>query len=899
MQPHSEQGRERNPHERIVNFGTVFFPLCNGCAATTGLSKSFLVSVRTLFFMETQRIVAWVGLVLIGLTPIALAEQISGWKFVDGQWDSGRVQPRPADGLVLAEEGKGALPIVISDQARPPEITAAAQLSRYLEKISGADFPVFRESEHPAGKPAIFIGATQALAEIKMRPEPGLVAEDWRIRFQGESLFLYGGYPRGALYAVFQLLEDDLGVHWWTQDSETVPRRSTVTIPRLDRSGRPVFEFRAITYYSAAERQSRDKFDGNRMVAAVRYDGGLFAAQNRLNNQVNKDYHIDLRFGGQQGFGLPGFVHTYFDYVDPEKHFATHPEWFSLVNGERRHVGAQLDVMNPELRAFMLRALLGFIETTVKEDALAGYSSRLVFDISPQDHEGYDEGKASRNLVEKEGTEMAPLLDMVNELADAIKEPYPTVRLETLAYKATQEPPKTLRAADNVIITVADTASNPARALSTEGNGAFLDLLKRWKARAKHLRIWDYATAYGIFSGGLPLPVARTQYQDLKTYHELGVEGVLVQIDDPWMGADRDFLYWVTMKGMDNPGRDFSSLEKTFTDGFFGPAGSSIRKYYALLEEAAASKKADDLVTFKGHQPGFAFLDLPFLTRASELFDSAEAAVQNATEDPEALLRVRKARLGVDEAILRGYQRGLLDQWKAQKGTEANFPLEIRKVKDRYRETLRQVIRSSVLPDHLAAWDAFIDDKILLLTPHERRSMDFPGAKGAEVFDFLPDQMGWNSGLAPVQEALIDTESGTRMTVRPVEDSAADAGIALELVTKSVPTSSDTPDWRPLWSYFGLSENRVVKSPMPMDAITNDYRWIKLGEFPPVERGLASLFATASSLVGVIWMNSDYYPEIFTGEATTVCEFWIKVRRVNQDDRAPAYRVARAAIFKK
>jgi len=848
-----------------------------------------------------QEKLAWAVLLLIGFSPFAFAGQVSGWKFADGQWNSGRAVLLPADGLVLADAGKAALPIVISDQARPPERTAAAQLSQHLEKISGAHFPVLQESAHPVSQPAIYVGATEALVKSELEPNPDLAAEDWRIRVQGDSLFLFGGYPRGALYAVFQLLEDELGVHWWTPDAKTVPRRSKLAIPSLDRSGHPAFASRTIAYFYAAHRQSRDKFDGNRMVAAVKYDAGLFAAQNRINNQGNKDYHIDLKFGGRVAFGPPGFVHTYFNYVDPKKYFATNPEWFSLVDGKRQHEAAQLDVMNPELRAFMLKTLLGYIETTVEEDALEGYSSRLVFDISPEDHEGYDEGEASRNLVEKEGTEMAPLLDMVNELAAAIKEPYPEVRLETLAYKATEEPPKTMRAADNVIITVADTASNPARALSAEGNGAFLDLLKRWKERVKHLWVWDYANAYGVFNGSLPLPMARTIYEDLKTYHELGVEGVLVEIGDPWTGSDRDFLYWMTMKGMDNPDQEYSRLERTFTDGFFGPAGSWIRKYYALLDEAAASEKADNVVAFGGHQPSFAFLDLAFLSKASEFFDSAETAVQSVTDDQEALLRVRKARLGLDEAILRGYRHGLLEQWLAQGGTEGDFPLEIKVVTNRYRETLRQLVRKAVLPEHLAAWDAHIGDKILMLTPHDRGPMDFPGAADLEVFDFLPDQMGWNSGMVPVQGPLIDPESGTKITVRPVEDPEADSGIALELVTESVPAPGigEAPDWRPLWSYFGLSETSVVNGPMPMDAITNDYRWIKLGEFPPVQRGISSLFSATSSPVGAIWMNSDYYPEIFSDGKTTTCEFWMKVRRINRNGQASAYRVSRAAMVKK
>jgi hypothetical protein len=41
--------------------------------------------------------------------------------------------------------------------------------------------------------------------------------------------------------------------------------------------------------------------------------------------------------------------------VPPEKYFAQHPEWFSLVNGHRTAANAQLCLSNPDLRDFVVQ----------------------------------------------------------------------------------------------------------------------------------------------------------------------------------------------------------------------------------------------------------------------------------------------------------------------------------------------------------------------------------------------------------------------------------------------------------------------------------------------------------------------------------------------------------------
>ncbi|MCH8962875.1 MAG: DUF4838 domain-containing protein, partial [Bacteroidetes bacterium] len=44
-----------------------------------------------------------------------------------------------------------------------------------------------------------------------------------------------------------------------------------------------------------------------------------------------------------------GPVHSYYHYLPPVQYFKDHPEWYSLVDGERVSSGGQLCLTNPEM----------------------------------------------------------------------------------------------------------------------------------------------------------------------------------------------------------------------------------------------------------------------------------------------------------------------------------------------------------------------------------------------------------------------------------------------------------------------------------------------------------------------------------------------------------------------
>ena len=93
------------------------------------------------------------------------------------------------------------------------------------------------------------------------------------------DLILAGGRPRGTLYAVYRFLGDEIGVRWWSPFEQHVPRRPTLKIAAMDRSGEPRFHYRDIHLVYAS-------------------DGGRFAARNRLNGHGFGSH--DATLGGER-----------------------------------------------------------------------------------------------------------------------------------------------------------------------------------------------------------------------------------------------------------------------------------------------------------------------------------------------------------------------------------------------------------------------------------------------------------------------------------------------------------------------------------------------------------------------------------------------------------------------
>ncbi|MCC6698626.1 MAG: DUF4838 domain-containing protein [Candidatus Hydrogenedentes bacterium] len=692
-------------------------------------------------------------------------------------------------GLTIARDAKASVSIVVSPTQTSAEQTAANELAAYLSRVTGVPLSVLPESDANAADSQIYVGAT-AFAKQQGIDSDALGPEEWIIRSVGEDLILTGGHPRGAMYAVYRFLEDDIGVHWWNAYEETVPQSTTLAIPDLDRRGKPTIRYRDIyMLYSN--------------------DGGRFAARNRLNRAG--DAPIAGEFGGEMGYGPPYHVHTFNMYIPPETYFADHPEWFSLIDGKRDSGQAQLCLTNPELRQVFLEKLKNYIATSHADALENGAPPPLVFSVSQNDWAGMCQCDACQAITKAEESEVGPLIDFINFLADSIKEEHPEVFIDTLAYMMTQKAPKSIRPRDNVIIRLCDTQSNFTQPITAEENAAFREQLEMWAQYSKNLRIWDYAVTYAPYYG-LPLPTVHTYPADFQFYAEHNVEGVFTELEYSILADMRDFKVWMMMKLLEDPYRDYAALVQQFTDGFYGSAGRYVRDYLAKLETASDAKVS--YLSMGASPRQHRYLDLDFMIEAQQLFDEAERAVDG---DPVLLRRVRHARLPLDRASV-VLHPDLIAQWTRTGHEPEAMPLDRDAIAARYKDTWYTQIDFRIPESGRAPERAEADAEVKQLTtrpafiPLPER---FRGLPAGTVFDYPADlSRNWQD----VAKRVADTEAESKLTNR------------LELSDEDMKKYA-----LPMpWGLYDTQTERGVGSAAikPEDVPGTGYHWYKMGAFP-------------------------------------------------------------------
>lgn len=118
-------------------------------------------------------------------------------------------------------------------------------MQSFLKQISGVELPIVAS---PSG-PAIFIGQSPETASALGIPDwKRLKPDEIRLKSAGGNLYLAGDRPRGTLYAVYELLEKEFGVRFWTADATHVPKREKLELPQIDLRYAPPFEVRAAGY---------------------------------------------------------------------------------------------------------------------------------------------------------------------------------------------------------------------------------------------------------------------------------------------------------------------------------------------------------------------------------------------------------------------------------------------------------------------------------------------------------------------------------------------------------------------------------------------------------------------------------------------------------------------------
>lgn len=494
--------------------------------------------------------------------------------------------------------------IIVPDAATPQELYAARDLRHHLELITGRLFPIKTDTA-AAGAPGFCIGKTKLALSCGIKFE-ALGMEGLEIRTFGPSVLLAGN-QRGCLYATYQFLEDYLGCRWFTPDCATWPTTGQITVPSVSRRFVPPLEFRQGDYPVARN--------------------GAFAARLRLNGD---NHGMTTEQGGQRG--VAGLAHTFAALVPPERYFATHPEYFSLVNGRRQSGYAQLCLTNPEV----LKLCIAGVRSWIKQSP-----QKKVFSVSQNDTANYCECDDCKRIAEAEGSQAGPMVRFVNAIADDIAADYPDVAIETLAYQYTRKPPKLTKPRPNVIICLCSIECCFIHPLGNDPfNKSFVDDIKGWNKICNRLWIWDYVINYA--HSICPFPNLYVLKPNIDFFLGSGVKGIYEESCYFTKGSElQELRNYIIAKTLWDPAYDTDKAIDEFCAAFYGAAAKPVREYINLIHRETQRDPKSHVAIYTHPK---SYLTPQMLADAAALFDRAEAAVQ---DDPLLLHRVQVARLPV------------------------------------------------------------------------------------------------------------------------------------------------------------------------------------------------------------------------------------------------------------
>ncbi len=523
--------------------------------------------------------------------------------------------------ITITEKGQAKAVIVVGPGSSEPVKHAAQELADFIHRISEAKLDVVelkqnamngtaartaQELAQYAGMSWLYVGTAAAKLVDPTFSTKDLGQEGIAIRTVGDDLILAGGEPRGTLYAVYTFLEDTLGCRWWDSQVSKIPQQGTIQFGKLDVRYRPPLEYRESFWY--------DAFDGN------------WAVRNKCNGHSDR---LSKKQGGKHIY--QGFVHTFYSLIPPSTYFEKYPEWFSEINGKRKHERAQLCLTNEEMR----RELIKNLKARLRANPAATIAS-----VSQNDWHGNCQCYQCQAVDEREGSPAGSLIHFVNAVAEAMEGEFPHVAISTLAYQYTRKPPMYVKPRKNVIVRLCSIECSFAVPLSDERNKKFRDDIVGWSKICDRLYIWDYTTDFRHYI--MPHPNLRVLGPNVKFFVNHNVKGIFEQGAYNTNGAEMaELRAWVLAKMMWNPKLDSEKLIDEFIDGYYGPANQEIREYLKVIHDAVETS-GDHLGCFSPLTAKFLSLDT--LLQGWKHLQAAQEAVQ---DDPDLLFRVQCAQLPV------------------------------------------------------------------------------------------------------------------------------------------------------------------------------------------------------------------------------------------------------------
>lgn len=445
--------------------------------------------------------------------------------------------------------------IVCAASATESERYAATEFQTLFKGMTGSELSIVAEAQGGAG--AVFIGPEVVAHCGTPFGSEQLGEETLRIHVGKKAVHIDGGRPRGTLYGVYEFFEELCGVRYLTHDHTYYPDKALATrIPFGTYRYTPAFAFRW-SYYGETSAHPE------------------FAA--RLHTNTVSD---DPKLGGKTGYRLVSHNVAYL--VPPSQYGKEHPEYYALVDGQRKLEveggGPQLCVSNPDVLELVTQAVLKEIESN---------PSAKNINIAQMDNGCYCRCEHCAAIDAREGSHAGAHLALVNAVAERIEKTHPDVLISCYAYQYTRKPPKTLRARHNVLVQLCSIECCDFHAVNDRScalNRSFCEDMAGWKKKADHLFIWHYNTNFKGYL--LPFPNLRSIGKSVVYFAKNNGCGVFMQAGGNAMSAElSDLRNYVMSRCLWKPGRSSWKETEEFCRLHYREAAQPILDYLAYYHD--------------------------------------------------------------------------------------------------------------------------------------------------------------------------------------------------------------------------------------------------------------------------------------------------------------------------
>ena len=517
--------------------------------------------------------------------------------------------------LTIVLDGKPNAVIIVAPQ--PKAAQAAAEIQKYIEKMSGAKLPIVNEPDaDTSGLPVtIAVGHTQIAAKERVKIPSGyeevvgdpkvFEEEGFVIKTKGIAIILGGnsdGPYQGTIYAGYEFLER-LGCRFYFPGEwgEVVPEKKTITFPDTDLLSTPDFALRNVSMGG--------------WIPSTAEEGAIYYG----------DWSRKVKFSS--GSYYPSVGDGFLGYLLPPSEFMEKDPTLYAMNqqGSREQPmsfnnGVMLSLVNP--RTFDL-AVQNLTEAFAGKRQM-GNVSRNGFGISPPDGAAYDYDpeavKKNQNFDYPTYIHHSQTSEEFFDFAARLARKFPDKWAATMAYAGREMPPQGVAIPPNLTVMYAPISScvlhagnDPSCWRRTET----ISIMRQWCRLSSHVYLYDYNPGF-LLGAFVPERDVANFAQNVKLYKEMKLKGFAPEGRKAFMQTW--ISYYMRSKLMWDADADVEALKKDFYTTFFGPeAGPFVQQWWDECEQALGAS------TMHCHEDWLVnhVYTVPFTTRLHQYVEQA------------------------------------------------------------------------------------------------------------------------------------------------------------------------------------------------------------------------------------------------------------------------------------